>query len=70
MSKVARYLRRFGVLLASLAIALSPVIEQAEEWADLVTTAGAARVLMVSAGVLLAWMGESPRKPSSRAPRG
>ena len=60
--------KKFGVLAASLAVALVPYINSLESWPDAVTPVAIGALLGIVGGVVLAWYGESPNTPSAEVP--
>lgn len=51
------------ILIASLMIALGPWLYELDTFGQIATPSGVGALLGIIGGVLLAWLGESPRKP-------
>ena len=58
-----KLLKQFAILAGSLFIALGSTLSVASDWNEFTTPQGVASLVGVTGSVLLAWLGESPRKP-------
>lgn len=55
--------KKFGVLLASLLVALAPWGQTLGSWESALTTSNLWPALGIVGGVILAWLSESPVRP-------
>jgi hypothetical protein len=57
--------RKVATLVASLMIALAPWLESLEHWGEALSVQSMIVALPIIGGVVLAWLGSSPRFPTS-----
>ena len=57
--------RKIATLIASLMIAIVPWLESLGSWSEALNVGSMTVALPIVGGVLLAWLGSSPRFPTS-----